>query len=143
MPICAKENQVQPKPYLVMIQKLIDSMHSFPVIHESRDLKQARPYGQYVDLLRLHARYSLTGFPIYFTAPQKNFIFPLCPFPSIAQFFSIVNKITKITTSYLRRFFPSVHCETSHPKTLPPHWMAPVLPRVPTNVPLQQGKSYC
>ena len=27
-------------------------MHSFPVIHESRNLKQARPAGQYVDLLR-------------------------------------------------------------------------------------------
>ena len=27
-------------------------MHSFPVIHESRNLKQARPKGQYVDLLR-------------------------------------------------------------------------------------------
>ena len=34
-------------------------MHSFTVIHESRDLKQARLYGQYVDLLRIHARYSL------------------------------------------------------------------------------------
>jgi len=27
-------------------------MHSFTVIHESRNLKQARPIGQYVDLLR-------------------------------------------------------------------------------------------
>ena len=33
-------------------KQLIDSMHSFTDIHESRDLKQARPYGQYVDLLR-------------------------------------------------------------------------------------------
>ena len=28
-------------------------MYSLSVIHESRDLKQARPFGQYVDLLRL------------------------------------------------------------------------------------------
>ena len=27
-------------------------MHSFKAIHESRNLKQARPFGQYVDLLR-------------------------------------------------------------------------------------------
>lgn len=27
-------------------------MYSSTVIHESHDLKQARPYGQYVDLLR-------------------------------------------------------------------------------------------
>ena len=27
-------------------------MYSSPVIHESRNLKQARPDGQYVDLLR-------------------------------------------------------------------------------------------
>ena len=27
-------------------------MYSSPVIHESRNLKQARPEGQYVDLLR-------------------------------------------------------------------------------------------
>ena len=32
-------------------QKYIDFMHSF-TIHESRNLKQARPKGQYVDLLR-------------------------------------------------------------------------------------------
>lgn len=35
-------------------------MHSFTVTHESRDLKQARPEGQDVDLLRTRcARYSL------------------------------------------------------------------------------------
>lgn len=28
-------------------------MYSFAVIHESRILKQARPNGQYVDLLRM------------------------------------------------------------------------------------------
>ena len=32
--------------------KKTDSMYSFTVIHESRNLKQARPDGQYVDLLR-------------------------------------------------------------------------------------------
>ena len=32
-------------------QKYIDFMHSF-TIHESHNLKQARPKGQYVDLLR-------------------------------------------------------------------------------------------
>ena len=37
-------------------------MYSLPVIHESRNLKQARPFGQYVDLLRFRARYSLMGF---------------------------------------------------------------------------------
>ena len=42
-------------------------MHSFTDIHESRDLKQARLSGQYVDLLRLHARYSLIG--TYVTLP--------------------------------------------------------------------------
>ena len=36
-------------------------MHSFTDIHESRNLKQARPYSQYVDLLRFRARYSLTS----------------------------------------------------------------------------------
>ena len=50
-------------------------MHSFTVIHESRDLKQARPYGQYVDLLRLHARYSLTK--DYYSFFSK---FCQCPF---------------------------------------------------------------
>lgn len=30
-------------------------MHSLTVIHESHKLKQARPYGQYVDLLRGNA----------------------------------------------------------------------------------------
>ena len=28
-------------------------MYSSKVIHESRELKQARPFGQYVDLLRI------------------------------------------------------------------------------------------
>ena len=46
-------------------------MHSFTDIHESRDLKQARPYGQYVDLLRLHARYSLIG--TYETLPLMEY----------------------------------------------------------------------
>ena len=32
-----------------------DPMHSFVASHESRDLKQARPYGQDVDLLRKNA----------------------------------------------------------------------------------------
>ena len=36
----------------VSIHKYIDFMHSFTAIHESRNLKQARPKGQYVDLLR-------------------------------------------------------------------------------------------
>ena len=36
-------------------------MYSLPVIHESRNLKQARPFGQYVDLLRRSACYSLTS----------------------------------------------------------------------------------
>ena len=31
-------------------------MHSPTALHESRKLKQARPYGQYVDLLRLDGR---------------------------------------------------------------------------------------
>ena len=31
--------------------KKTDSMYSFTVTHESRNLKQARPDGQYVDLL--------------------------------------------------------------------------------------------
>ena len=47
------------KLYLVKILKNIDSMHSFTVIHESRNLKQARFFDQYVDLLRFCARYSL------------------------------------------------------------------------------------
>ena len=36
-------------------------MYSFAVVHESRILKQARPESQYVDLLRIHACYSLMG----------------------------------------------------------------------------------
>ena len=40
-----------------------DSMYSSP-IHESRKLKQARPRGQYVDLLRKNACYSLK--PVYY-----------------------------------------------------------------------------
>ena len=39
------------KPYLDIYSKYIDFMHSFTT-HESRNLKQARPKGQYVDLLR-------------------------------------------------------------------------------------------
>ena len=39
------------KLYLGINLKYTDSMHSLP-IHESRNLKQARPNGQYVDLLR-------------------------------------------------------------------------------------------
>lgn len=37
--------------------KKTDSMYSFTVTHESRNLKQARPDGQYVDLL--HKRFAL------------------------------------------------------------------------------------
>ena len=36
-------------------------------IHESGELKQARPKGQDVDLLRSHARYSLMGSKRYYT----------------------------------------------------------------------------
>ena len=39
------------KLYLGIYSKYTDSMHSFTT-HESRNLKQARPKGQYVDLLR-------------------------------------------------------------------------------------------
>ena len=39
------------KLYLGIYIRNIDFMHSF-TIHESRNLKQARPNGQYVDLLR-------------------------------------------------------------------------------------------
>ena len=35
-------------------------MYSYAA-HESRNLKQARPFGQDVDLLRKRARYSLTN----------------------------------------------------------------------------------
>ena len=44
-----------------------NSMYSFAVTHESRNLKQARPSGQYVDLLRKCARYSLIRFLQYTT----------------------------------------------------------------------------
>ena len=62
-PLCYKKSEYGEKPYSeIKIKDKIDSMHSFPVIHESRNLKQARPKGQYVDLLRINARYSLMGF---------------------------------------------------------------------------------
>ena len=56
-------------------------MHSFTVIHESRELKQARLFGQYVDLLRLvvfQRRAALA-------TPSQNVI--------ISQFFPAVNRL--------------------------------------------------
>ncbi len=43
-----------------------DTMHSKKATHESRNLMQARPYGQYVDLPHYRARYSLTEFVGYY-----------------------------------------------------------------------------
>ena len=60
-------------------------MYSFPVIHESRDLKQARPCGQYVDLLRLCAHYSLTDLIQFWDI--------------IAHFFSFVNSCQRFFAS--------------------------------------------
>ena len=63
-------------------------MHSFTVIHESRNLKQARQICQHVDLLRLRARYSLIGTQVTL-ALMETFvnpylfltnIFPFCRF---------------------------------------------------------------
>ena len=42
-------------------------MYSFTVIHESRNLKQARPFGQYVDLLR----FSTLATPSWVFTPLK------------------------------------------------------------------------
>ena len=58
--------------WVLIIKK--DSMYSFSVIHESRNLKQARPLcGQDVDLLRnLYACYSPTGTRIFLTVSQSG-----------------------------------------------------------------------
>ena len=47
-------------------------MHSYP-IHESRNLKQARPNGQYVDLLR----FILQTFPVCATLATPSWAFNL------------------------------------------------------------------
>ena len=51
-------------------KRYYEPMYCFAVIHESRNLKQARQIRQYVDLLRAsHARYSLTNKEIL---PETN-----------------------------------------------------------------------
>ncbi len=52
------------------ISKYIDSTHSFTVTHESRNLKQARPFGQYVDLLRFRCALA--------TPSQQNVLLHSC-----------------------------------------------------------------